>query len=196
MPVNNISMLTEQYAKREAAHAELDRLTKAKQLSPYRERELLGAFDNADRAIREAIRSDANAEISEAAAARAAMGAAWSAVEPSTRTRADVRVFGVPLAEMRDGDYAAAALDNTPIPAVLNAAGRGSRLLQRVNAVPFAKARGYIAQAEPMTAEVVARDAVSDFTKYVVKGQIATVVKIVGSASIDKDTLIPTGGSN
>lgn len=182
MTVTNAAALSEHLLRRDQAMAELRRKPAP---SAFRERELLAAIAEADRAVKSGITADAADE----RAQRAAQGPSWSAVEPTTRTRADVRVFGLPLAEMRDGEYAAAALDMTPIPTVLNAAGRGSRLLQRVNVVPFAKARGYIAQAEPMTAEVVARDAESDFTKYVVKGQIPTVVKIVGSASIEKDTL-------
>jgi hypothetical protein len=182
MTVTNAAALSEHLLRRDQAMAELRRNPAP---SAFRERELLAAIAEADRAVKTGISADAADE----RAQRAAQGVSWSAVEPSTRTRADVRVFGVPLAEIRDGEYAAAALDNTPLPTVLNAAGRGSRLLPRVNAVPFVKARGYIAQAEPMTAEVVARDSESDFTRNVVKGQIATVVKIVGSASIDRDSL-------
>ncbi|MCZ4117828.1 phage major capsid family protein [Streptomyces sp. H39-S7] len=182
MTVTNAVALSEYLLRRDQAITELRRTPAP---SAFRQQELLTAIAEADRAVKSGITSDADDE----RAQRAAQGPSWFPVEPSNRTFEDARVLGVRLGEMRDTEYAAAALDNTPIPTVLNAAGRGSRLLQRVNAVPFTKARGYIAQAEPMTAEVIGRDGESDFTKQVVKGHLATVVKIVASASVDKTTL-------
>ncbi|MFE6080711.1 HK97 family phage prohead protease [Streptomyces virginiae] len=106
------------------------------------------------------------------------------AAEHAKRSRSEVRLLGNSLSEMRDEDFVP-ALDARPVPVILNASGRGSRLIERVSTYPFSRQFGYVPITPKVTAEIQPRN--------VAQAALAARVKTIGTAALKVSALVSIG---
>ncbi|MEV0410170.1 phage major capsid protein [Streptomyces sp. NPDC050448] len=174
-------------ADREKALKELGKLTSKGVRSTAdkaREAELLAEIRRADGTMR-AVVDDAVTQESQQAS-----GAFWARAtdEYAKRDRGSAEVFGTALSQTRDGDwFDAVASEYAPV--TLSAAGKGSRLIQRVTAFPFGRQRGFVPIAPKMTAVLQPRNEAAAFMANAVTAPLFEAVKVSALVSVDKDTL-------
>lgn len=104
--------------------------------------------------------------------------------EHAKRSRSEIRLLGNSLSEVREEDFVP-ALDARPIPVILNASGRGSRLIERVSTYPFSKQFGYVPITPKVTAEIQPRN--------VAQAALAARVKTIGTAALKVSALVSIG---
>ncbi|MFJ1704416.1 phage major capsid protein [Kitasatospora sp. NPDC088346] len=106
----------------------------------------------------------------------------------ANRPRGSVRIFDTSLSQTRDGDWFD-AVTSQYAPVTLSAAGKGSRLIQKVAAFPFSRQRGFLPIAPKATAVLQARNEAAAFIANQVTAPAFEAVKVSAMVSIDKDTL-------
>ncbi|MFJ2812699.1 HK97 family phage prohead protease [Streptomyces sp. NPDC087294] len=108
--------------------------------------------------------------------------------DDAKRSRDEIKLFGRSLSETRDADWIDAE-GTAYAPEVLSAAGKGSRLIERVSSFPFKRQRGYVPIAPRVTAVLQPRNEAATFIQNEVTAPDFQAVKVSAMVSIDKDTL-------
>ncbi|MFI6944988.1 HK97 family phage prohead protease [Streptomyces sp. NPDC050422] len=110
------------------------------------------------------------------------------------RSLVDVRLLGNSLTEMREADFVPSE-DARPVPVVLNASGRGSRLIERVTTYPFSRQFGYVPITPKVTAEIQPRNAAQAALAARVSTIGTAALKVSALVSIDNDELVDVPSS-
>lgn len=108
--------------------------------------------------------------------------------DDAKRSRDEIKLFGRALAQTRDADWIdGEASEYAPV--ILSAAGKGSKLIEKVVTFPFARQRGYVPVAPKVTAELQPRNEAATFIENEVTAPEFQAVKVSAMVSIDRDTL-------
>ncbi|WP_200263653.1 HK97 family phage prohead protease [Streptomyces sp. HSG2] len=108
--------------------------------------------------------------------------------DEAKRSRAEIKLFGRPLSETRDADWIDAE-GTAYAPEILSAAGKGSRLIEKVSSFSFKRQRGYVPIAPRVTAVLQPRNEAATFIQNQITAPDFQAVKVSAMVSIDKDTL-------
>lgn len=105
------------------------------------------------------------------------------------RSQADVKIFGRAYTELRESGFVD-AVDARPVPVVLNASGRGSRLIERVTTYPFDKHFGIVPVTPKITADIQPRNVAQAAQAARMNTIGAVALKVSAVVSVDNDTLV------
>ncbi|MFJ1579215.1 HK97 family phage prohead protease [Streptomyces sp. NPDC088182] len=108
--------------------------------------------------------------------------------DDAKRTRDEIKLFGRVLAQTREADWINGEASEYA-PAILSAAGKGSKLIEKVATFPFTRQRGYVPVAPKVTAELQPRNEAATFIENEVTAPTFQAVKVTAMVSIDRDTL-------
>ncbi|KAF2778710.1 phage major capsid protein [Streptomyces sp. OM5714] len=106
---------------------------------------------------------------------------------PASRSLADVKPFGVAI-NKRSIDWTPAVAEE-PVPVVLGAAGKGSRLLSLVSQFPFASLKGRVAVEPRLTADATGKNDPLTALESPALSAVFEAAKIFAYVSTDRDEL-------